>query len=1002
LDLDLLALYDDFEGRFPGTNWTASDSDPGADEDYWGYSSYRSSAGSGSAWSAGTGNRSRFLVPVEGDFEDNTTIWTLEDKTASNARDYWGISTYRAHNGNSSLWCAQVGTKTPSGSPTVNNSEVHQYDDWMDAYATTPVNLAGYSTVTLDYYYLLGSINGDFLRVGYNSGSWVWLRSNAGGSITSTTAWTHVSLTIPTNATMIGFLFYSNSGSSLAEGAYIDDVTLSGVRVDANGVLHTHDTNQNSTMFRGVDLSGFGAARMDYQYWLDTEAPNDVLEVGYYADGAWTYLDARSGFSGGWQPASVPLPLSTTLIGFRFTTDDTGFFEGAYIDELRVWGIVMPLRCAAQVSISSGYEAITDFNFSGGVADGRGPFNWTWQFGDGGTSSLQNPTYAYPQAGTYTPSVSVQDSVGQSCSVPLETVTLFHDTTTLLVTPRTATFREGESFTFYGADGQGHAYDLNWSVDPPSCGEFNVTFGPIVGFTARTSAGGLTCTVAGSVGDVTAYSTLTLEYDTSVIHIEPPSATLPEGKNLKLTSTDRYGNTLAVLWSASCGRLSRTSGNDTVYSATTQGGVLCTVTASFGTDRASATLNVIHDSSLIKVKTASGPVSSLTMVAGSSQPLSVEDLYGHPFEANWSVEPPECGSFDAAAGSSNGFTAARSAGGLECTLKVLSELSSQRVNLTVTADTRTLALQPRSATVVEGSSQSFSILDANGYPVLANWSLSPTSCGVLDNASGRTTTFLASQDAAGLPCKVTGRYGTTGILAPVTVVHGPPLSIVVTASTTSPLPGSSVTLTAAATDAAAHNLTGLSIAWSAPCGIVLPPTGATVSLAVSDEAASTTCTVMATSENTTGSVTLHVAPAGPFVVTVTPSTISGSGPQTLTAVVKDSAGRAIPDAPIVWTATCGQLSQSSGPTTTFTPPAQPPETPCTVKAEVDGTNGASQATLTVAGASSSSLPIIIGVAVAAGAGAAGFLVWRKRKQPASPEPVMEEVAPEYPPEEPPQ
>jgi len=41
-----------------------------------------------------------------------------------------------------------------------------------------------------------------------------------------------------------------------------------------------------------------------------------------------------------------------------------------------------------------------------------GPTSWAWQFGDGGTSAVQNPTYAYGAAGTYTVTLTATNDLG--------------------------------------------------------------------------------------------------------------------------------------------------------------------------------------------------------------------------------------------------------------------------------------------------------------------------------------------------------------------------------------------------------------------------------------------------------------------------------------------------------------------------------------------------------------------------------------------------------------
>jgi len=47
----------------------------------------------------------------------------------------------------------------------------------------------------------------------------------------------------------------------------------------------------------------------------------------------------------------------------------------------------------------------------------NGPTSWSWDFGDGGTSSVRNPSYTYHQAGTYTVSLSVTNADGSDTLV---------------------------------------------------------------------------------------------------------------------------------------------------------------------------------------------------------------------------------------------------------------------------------------------------------------------------------------------------------------------------------------------------------------------------------------------------------------------------------------------------------------------------------------------------------------------------------------------------------
>jgi PKD repeat protein len=55
-------------------------------------------------------------------------------------------------------------------------------------------------------------------------------------------------------------------------------------------------------------------------------------------------------------------------------------------------------------------------SFSGSASGGCIPYSWSWSFGDGGTSTLQNPTHQYASDGTYTATLTVTDNKGASDS----------------------------------------------------------------------------------------------------------------------------------------------------------------------------------------------------------------------------------------------------------------------------------------------------------------------------------------------------------------------------------------------------------------------------------------------------------------------------------------------------------------------------------------------------------------------------------------------------------
>ncbi len=95
---------------------------------------------------------------------------------------------------------------------------------------------------------------------------------------------------------------------------------------------------------------------------------------------------------------------------------------------------------------------------------GNNVTNWNWNFGDGGASTNRSPWHTYTVAGTYSPSLSVTDSVtGTAVGVTgLQSVTVTNPLITVSVTPASGAVPLTVQFTSPGVDSLGDAI-TNWS-----------------------------------------------------------------------------------------------------------------------------------------------------------------------------------------------------------------------------------------------------------------------------------------------------------------------------------------------------------------------------------------------------------------------------------------------------------------------------------------------------------------------------------------------------------
>jgi len=155
-----------------------------------------------------------FTEGFEGAFPG--AAWVVGDWNPTSGLDYWDDVSYRAHSGSWSGWCAGYGAHP-----------LYKYDLDMEAYMYRTVALSGYSSVTLSYWYWLDSESGyDYLKVMYRVGAtWYYIDPHSGSS---GGFWVYRSVSIPNTANAVGFYFLSDYIITY-EGAYVDDVTLSGI-----------------------------------------------------------------------------------------------------------------------------------------------------------------------------------------------------------------------------------------------------------------------------------------------------------------------------------------------------------------------------------------------------------------------------------------------------------------------------------------------------------------------------------------------------------------------------------------------------------------------------------------------------------------------------------------------------------------------------------------------------------------------------------------------------
>jgi len=213
-------------------------------------------------------------------------IWTVGDSDPGNGYDYWGdVYNCRNTSGSWSGWCADEG----------NMPDCENYDDKMLAYMTSPAIYVGnYENVVLTYWLWYDTEeNYDFFRRYYSSDGINWTLSahEYSGSSGDNFIPLGVHLNNFTNYYVM-FVFFSDYSIHSYEGAYLDDITITGD--DSGPNIITLDDN----IWRYIITDpGYYEYYQTAGYWavVGVRSPNGTdLDIKLYDDDNFSNLLAGS------------------------------------------------------------------------------------------------------------------------------------------------------------------------------------------------------------------------------------------------------------------------------------------------------------------------------------------------------------------------------------------------------------------------------------------------------------------------------------------------------------------------------------------------------------------------------------------------------------------------------------------------------------------------------------------------------------------------------------
>jgi PKD repeat protein len=181
------------------------------------------------------------------------------------------------------------------------------------------------------------------------------------------------------------------------------DIVLAGSVFDADAMLFPHVTYDLTAGFTPTPTTGCTGQAMT---WTNTSSPV-LFDRFYNTDAFDLFWNSTPDSSTNWNYGDGS-PTQYVVNGAH-TYAATGTFNVTLSDTLRGWTINCTDQLIGSATISSGSPVVANYTTSpsgltvnfADLTTGS-PTTWAWDFGDGNTSTLQNPTHTYAANGTYT------------------------------------------------------------------------------------------------------------------------------------------------------------------------------------------------------------------------------------------------------------------------------------------------------------------------------------------------------------------------------------------------------------------------------------------------------------------------------------------------------------------------------------------------------------------------------------------------------------------------
>src|SRR4030042_5095896 len=207
------------------------------------------------------------------------------------------------------------------------------------------------------------------------------------------------------------------------------------------------------------------------------QAPLAVNFTGSASGGTSPYSYRWTFGDGGSSTSQNPAHTYSSAGSYTATLTVTDSTSTTATRSLTITAAAAPSQLVATASASpTSGQAPLAVNFTGSATGGTSPYSYSWTFGDGGTSTYQNPAHTYSSAGNYTATLTVTDSSSRTASATASvTVGPVITGASLSLTAQTGAPAPGQGGTTDPAPGT-YNYSIGSSVQAKSIPYTNYRF----------------------------------------------------------------------------------------------------------------------------------------------------------------------------------------------------------------------------------------------------------------------------------------------------------------------------------------------------------------------------------------------------------------------------------------------------------------------------------------------------------------------------------------------